>query len=132
MVVYDKTSPLVENEHVYFLNYTGDYPNLCRGILTLKIDGKVIQFGDKYKFVKSAWDKTATMMEEEYNRRYGVDIFPKFWVSGGSIGSYYNGVCQREWIINNDDIPEQYRKYACEIDRVFNMNVEWGCCGGCC
>lgn len=99
----------------------------------MKIDGKVIRFGDKYKFVKSAWDKNATLSEEEYNRREGVDIFPKFWCFGGEINQGYNGACQyqREWIINNDDIPEQYRKYALEIDKVFNMNVLWGCCGGC-
>ena len=27
--------------------------------------------------------------------------------------------------------PEQYRKYAAEIDLVFNENVPYGCCGGC-
>lgn len=30
-----------------------------------------------------------------------------------------------------EELPEQYRKYAEEIDRVFNENVDWGCCGGC-
>lgn len=30
-----------------------------------------------------------------------------------------------------DKLPEKYRKYASEIDRAFNDNVEYGCCGGC-
>lgn len=36
-----------------------------------------------------------------------------------------------EWIICIDDLPEKYRKYAFEIDRVFNEHVPHGCCGGC-
>lgn len=36
-----------------------------------------------------------------------------------------------EWTINVEDIPAQYRKYAAEIDQVFNANVEKGHCGGC-
>lgn len=31
--------------HVKFVNYTGRYPNLCNGILTLEIDGKEEVFG---------------------------------------------------------------------------------------
>lgn len=31
--------------HVKFISYTGKWPNLCSGILTLEIDGKEVQFG---------------------------------------------------------------------------------------
>ena len=31
-----------ETKHVNFVSYTGSYPNLCRGVLTLEIDGKEI------------------------------------------------------------------------------------------
>ena len=31
--------------HVKFISYTGKYPCLCSGILTLEIDDKRIQFG---------------------------------------------------------------------------------------
>lgn len=43
----------------------------------------------------------------------------------------YEGAYQEEWRIDVDDIPEQFQKYAVEIDEVFNDNVPWGCCGGC-
>lgn len=35
----------LESEHVEFVNYSGCYPNLCRGVLTLRIDGEEVKFG---------------------------------------------------------------------------------------
>lgn len=92
--------------HVKFISYTGEYPNLCSGILTLKIDDKEVRFG------------------------YGTSNKP-FWYSGGGLNPNYEGAYQREWKIDVNKILEKYRKYAREIDEVFNENVEWGCCGGC-
>lgn len=99
-----------EEETVKFISYTGKYPCLCVGILTLEIEGEKVTFG----------------YEAEYQ---------SFWSSGGSCGflngysdSYVNG---GEWIINEDELPEKYQKYSMLIDRVFNENVEHGCCGGC-
>lgn len=89
-------------EHVKFVSYTGKYPNLCCGDLTLEIDGKQVRFGNEKR--------------------------PRFWSSGGSCRG---GIEHGEWEIDVEEIPEEYRKYAAEIDRVFNENVEHGCCGGC-
>ena len=104
--------------HVKFVSYDGAYPNLCRGILTLRIDGKEYKFG--YGFNRP---------KEE------IPQFKPFWESGGSCGfrndwieSYVNA---GEWVINVDELPEQFRVYATEIDEVFNENVPFGCCGGC-
>lgn len=92
----------IAESHVKFISYTGKWPNLCSGILTLEIDGRKVQFG------------------------YGI-LNDLFWISGGGLNPNYH----REWKIDVNKIPEEYRKYASEIDRVFNKNVEWGCCGGC-
>lgn len=35
-------------EHVKFISYTGKYPNLCCGDLTLEIDGEKVIFGSMY------------------------------------------------------------------------------------
>ena len=94
------------DSHVKFVSYTGKYPNLCSGILTLEIDGVEYTFGSRYGF-------------------------KEFWCSGGGITSDYESTIEGEWQIDVNDLPEQFRKYAQEIDRVFNENVEWGCCGGC-
>lgn len=101
-----------ETKHVNFVSYTGSYPNLCSGVLTLEIDGKEITFG--YGFNSKD--------ESTYN---------PFWSSGGGLMPNYEGVWQGEWQIDVERIPEQFRKYAAEIDQVFNDNVECGCCGGC-
>lgn len=104
-----------ETKHVKFISYTGKYPNLCSGILTLEIDGKEYKFGNSI-----------------YKEPQGE--FPKFWSSGGSVTADRNwnfNVGSGEWVIDAYRLPEQFRKYVAEIDLEFNENVEWGCCGGC-
>ena len=101
-------------EHVKFISYTGKYPNLCYGDLTLEIDGEKVIFGSVY--------------DSRMNKRKGV--YPIFWNSGGYISGDYKAYTG-EWEIYVSKIPEEYRKYASEIDEVFNANVPYGCCGGC-
>lgn len=104
-----------KDNYVKFVSYSGKYPNLCSGILVLEIDGEQVTFGD-------------------YNWKTKTGNY-RFWSSGGSCGFYDNYsesyVDNDEWVIDKNNIPEQYRQYAEEIDRVFNENVEYGCCGGC-
>ena len=109
-----------ECNHVEFISYTGKYPNLCSGVLTLLIDGKEVSFGHNYS-IRDSWVTDGN--------------YESFWVSGGRCGFTNNYadsyVEDDEWQIDINNIPEQYRKYAAEIDEVFNSNVPWGCCGGC-
>lgn len=104
-----------ETSHVKFISYTGRYPNLCSGILTLEIDGEITTFG----YGSESKDKPK---------------YDNFWSSGGcvSFDEHWNAnVDEGEWGIDVNRLPEQFRKYAAEIDEVFNDNVPWGCCGGC-
>ena len=114
---------LINNSENYgadikFVSYTGHYPNLCHGVLTLLIDGKEAKFGHK---IEDFDFKTGKFKDDNYSL---------FWSSGGRIVNY-NCAHQGEWMINVEDLPEQYRKYAAEIDKLFNGNVPYGCCGGC-
>lgn len=36
----------IDSGHIKFISYTGKYPNLCSGVLTLEIDGRIIKFGN--------------------------------------------------------------------------------------
>lgn len=97
--------------NIKFVSYTGAYPNLCSGILTLNIDGV---------------DKTFGNDDCDYN---------KFWVTGGrayfSRGWSKSHVETDEWTIIRDDLPLELKPYIEEITEIFNDNVPYGCCGGC-
>ncbi len=108
MVFYEKSEHVI---HVKFIRYTGRYPNLCSGELTIEVDGKIYTFGDSRSL-------------------------PRFWMSGGSCGFLGSDYCESyvsedEWNICADLLPEELRQYACEINEVFNECVPYGCCGGC-
>ena len=98
-----------ECHNVEFISYTGKYPCLCSGTLTLKIDGVEVKFGYTHN---------------------GEADYPPFWESGGGLDEDYCPY-ENKWEIDVSRLPEQYRKHAGEIDYVFNENVEHGCCGGC-
>ena len=112
---------------VEFVEYTGRYPNRCSGRLFVKIDGKLVSFGNY------------CLGEKGKTNDKRVPNYPAFWRTGGSI--YY----ENDW--DDDEIEEapweldvQYviGKYSDdivrllpELIRIFNENVPWGCCGGC-
>ena len=107
--------------HVEFVSYTGQYPNLCGGVLTLRIDGEEVRFGHDMK-------------DFSFTNGYTDGNYDRFWQSGGSCGmdgKVYRLTSGRDWIIHYDQIPEKFRVYADEIDSEFNRNVQGGCCGGC-
>lgn len=98
---------------IKFVSYTGKWPCLCNGILTLKIDGKDTTFG---------W-------------LHGDTDYDRFWVSGGSCGfnddfseSY---ISEGPWEIQKEYLPDFLKEHADELIDIFNENVEYGCCGGC-
>lgn len=103
--------------HVEFMSYTGSYPNLCSGILTVKIDGKIVKFGHDL----SKYDCDTG--------KYKDNNEDKFWHSGGRCGRH--GIEKDEWEIHEDEVQEKYRKYIVELDYVINSNIPFGCCGGC-
>lgn len=112
------------DNRVRFISYTGDYPNLCSGVLTLEIDGKEYKFGHDYSHYRNG-----KHIDEDPNN----PNFESFWSSGGCItGSIEDLHSEKgEWQIDANDLPEQFKDLANEIDKVFNYNVPYGCCGGC-
>lgn len=97
--------------HVQFVNYSGSWPNLCAGILTLVIDDETVTFG------------VATSTEKP--------MYDLFWRSGGSCNWVTGEVTKRGWCVCADELPEQYQAYADEIQRLMDDNIPHGCCGGC-
>lgn len=108
----------MRNMAIKFVSYTGEYPCLCFGVLTLLIDGKETTFGDP-------------------DHRHGIayDHRP-FWESGGTVylndnddGEYY--VTEGDWTVNKKYLPEFLHPYAEELAEIMNKNVPHGHCGGC-
>ena len=115
-----------ENKSIKFISYSGEYPNLCRGQLIVEIDGQIVKFGhDTYNYVCS----------KDINVPASDGAFNSFWSSGGSC--YFTNdyseanVEDGDWIIDEKELPEKYRKYSVILDQLFNENVPSGCCGGC-
>lgn len=104
-------------KRIEFVSYDGKWPNLCRGELTLKVDGVFERF--HYSYYKS---------NDPHKH-------PNFWSSGGGCG--FNGeysesyVNEGPWEIDPDFLPDYLQPYADEIAEMFNENVPHGCCGGC-
>ncbi len=114
---------------IEFISYTGKYPNLCSGVLTVKIDDI------EYKFGHDAGDY------DFENYCYKNDNFDDFWQSGGSVRisedldmwaeqdewqlSYYN------WEKVDDKHPQWIIDILSKLIKLFNDNVPYGCCGGC-
>ena len=105
---------------IKFVSYTGRYPNLCSGQLTLLINGCEYKFGtDSYELFND--DR---------------DTLPKFWESGGDVffDSDYDGTCYTApWQLGSDykKLPTFLKGHEQELIDVFNANVPYGCCGGC-
>lgn len=127
MLVNKKSS---NTSRVKFISYTGEYPNLCSGVLTLEIDGVQYKFGHEYANYHFDNDGNGYFSDEDPEH----PNFNSFWSSGGSVTSdkdWNFHVEHGEWEIDVDELPEQFWDVAPEIDAVFNGNVRYGCCGGC-
>ena len=118
-------------KRVKFISYTGEYPNLCSGILILEIDGIQYKFGHNYATCQYDENKKTWYHTDEDPEHPNYD---QFWRSGGSVShdKHWNwNIEHREWKIDVDELPEQFWDVAAEIDAVINENIPFGCCGGC-
>ena len=89
-----------ETNHVKFVSYTGRWPNLCTGVLTLEIDGEKITFG--YGF-----------HSEDKPKHY------PFWISGGGINPNYEGTWKGAW-----ESPKDYKGLMKTIQRFVKYAAE--------
>ena len=87
---------------IEFVSYDGEYPGLCMGTLTIKVDGKT------YKFEHALISRGQICRDDDWN----------MWAEKG------------DWEVNLFEHPE-LEPHKEEITRLVNENVEHGCCGGC-
>lgn len=114
---------------IKFISYSGKYPNLCRGVLTVSIDGVETKFGHNY----SNWKVSENRFTDEDKEKPN---YPEFWMSGGyvSFDSDWNAnIGYGPWEYNGDleDYNEFDEETIQQLLEIFNSNVQDGCCGGC-
>lgn len=100
---------------IEFVDYNGRYPNLCGGILILRIDGEIYSFGGYYPFEDPSHE------------------FDSFWTSGGSVwfsSEWDEHVESGPWVLSGE-LPEFLKGHEKELIDIMNDNVPHGCCGGC-
>ena len=107
-----------------FVEYTGGYPNLCSGRLFVKIDDKLVSFGNYCLGEKGKTDDT------------NVPVYKSFWVSGGSVSfddDWDEHVTEGDWEAcwKEKNYPKEIAKLLPRLLELFNENVPHGCCGGC-
>jgi len=87
-----------------FVSYDGEYPNLCSGILILRLNGEDIVF-PKYSLSSGG----GVWFENDYKEEHVED---------------------GEWSIK--EFPENFPVSLCQqATDLVNDNVPHGCCGGC-
>lgn len=121
----------MNKNRVKFISYTGEYPNLCSGVLTLEIDGKQYKFGHNFNDCH---------VDDNGNWRYTNEDpnnpnFNSFWTSGGCVtggAPDWDFLVEHDkWEIDVEELPSQFWDVADEIEIVINDNIPYGCCGGC-
>lgn len=94
------------NLSLKFISYSGDYPNLCRGVLTIcdTISGKTYSLSHVLKTGGSC--------------RYDPETH-ECWTEEGP------------WTICKNSLPSALQPYVDDITEIVNANIPHGCCGGC-
>ena len=77
--------------HVKFISYTGKYPNLCSGILTLEIDGKEYKFGNSIQYQYSAVELFC-FVQQFFSESGGSQVRVFLQKAGGTGGDDGGGI----------------------------------------
>lgn len=117
---------------IEFISYSGAYPNLCSGILLLRINGQLWAFN--YADCMD-WDLEGIKAVEDARGKEKVfTCHDKFWDTGGRCYISKKGeehVEQDSWGLVYENVPPELKDLADDLIAVFNDNVDYGCCGGC-
>ena len=89
---------------IQFISYTGKYPNLCSGKLTISVDGDEIT--EDHCLISGGYIRSF-VDEDIVKGEWTVDFLHKFY------------------FMNFDDEEKKL------ITDLVNANIPFGCCGGC-
>lgn len=90
---------------IKFISYTGKFPNLCSGTLTVEHDGTQYEINGNKAFYTG-----------------GNVSFSAGWEEDIEIGA---------WGVFADELPPELEEHWEKVEEIMNDNVQHGCCGGC-
>lgn len=126
---------------IEFVSYEGKFPNLCEGLLVVRIDGRLYAFSPYYdSMYRSFWNRfnrTEALEDDSITKVFGF-----YLKSGGRIDWGEDGenpkIVKGKWIIDDKSMKLENGvrfilsgEQKSELEKVINQNIEFGCCGGC-
>ena len=127
---------------IEFVSYEGKFPNLCEGLLVVRIDGRLYAFSSysdrsMYRGFWSRDNRTEILEDDSITKVFGF-----YLKSGGRIDWGEDGenpkIVKGKWIIDDKSMKLENGvrfilsgEQKSELEKVINQNIEFGCCGGC-
>ena len=126
---------------IEFVSYEGKLPNLCEGLLVVRIDGRLYAFSPYYdSMYRSFWNRfnrTEALEDDSITKVSGFYLRSGGYIDWGEEGENPK-IVKRKWIIDDKAMKLENGvrfilsgKQKSELEKVINQNIEFGCCGGC-
>lgn len=124
-----------------FVSYEGKFPNLCEGLLVVRIDGRLYAFSPYYdSMYRSFWNRfnrTEALEDDSITKVSGFYLRSGGYIDWGEDGENPK-IVKRKWIIDDKAMKLENGvrftlsgEQKSELEKVINQNIELGCCGGC-
>lgn len=131
----------MEYRMIEFVSYEGKFPNLCEGLLVVRIDGRLYAFSPYYdSMYRSFWNRfnrTEALEDDSITKVSGFYLRSGGYIDWGEEGENPK-IVKRKWIIDDKAMKLENGvrfilsgKQKSELEKVINQNIELGCCGGC-
>lgn len=126
---------------IEFVSYEGKFPNLCEGLLVVRIDGRLYAFNPYYdSMYRSFWNRfnrTESLEDDSITKVSGFYLRSGGYIDWGEDGENPK-IVKRKWIIDDKAMKLENGvrfilsgEQKSELEKVINQNIEFGCCGGC-
>ena len=127
---------------IEFVSYDGEFPNLCEGLLVVRIDGRMYALGpysdrSLYRWFWSRYNRTEILEDDSITKVSGFYLRSGGYIDWGEDGENPK-IVQGEWTIDDETMKLENGvrfilsgEQKSELEKVINQNIEFGCCGGC-
>lgn len=131
----------MEYRMIEFVSYEGKFPNLCEGLLVVRIDGKLYAFSpyydSMYRSFLNRFNRTEALEDDSITKVSGFYLRSGGYIDWGEDGENPK-IVKGKWIIDDKAMKlENGERFILsgeqksELEKVINQNIEFGCCGGC-